>query len=209
MLNVTKCFAKKFYKINDWNNFPIENHKINIYGTVLECRYDEVTFFRDPWSQSIFNTYMTTNECLLCMPKDYIPLDMLQLTLSNIPLTIVLVLQKQPILKLRSSIEHQTVQRGIILPHQNFTIKLNFYRPETKSWEGNVFTGVCLSTGRGGVGFYHREPPWQSSPWTQTPPPTVLTMAATAAGGTHPTGILTCVIYVLKTPSPQRLSGPR
>ena len=34
------------------------------------------------------------------------------------------------------------------LLHQSYgKFNFDFYRPSTKLWEGNVFTGVCLSTG--------------------------------------------------------------
>ena len=53
----------------------------------------------------------------------------------------------------------------------------------------SVFTGLCLSTGRGGGGV-HPLPgihtPWAVTPLGQTPPPPEM---ATAADGTHPTGM--------------------
>ena len=72
-----------------------------------------------------------------------------------------------------------------------------YYRPQTKLREGNVFTGVCDSVHRGGRclvpgGVWSRGVPGPggSGPGgclVETPPRT-----ATAAGGTHPTGMHSC-----------------
>ena len=68
--------------------------------------------------------------------------------------------------------------------------KLNFYRPQRSCGQGNVFTGVCLSTGGGGclpqcmLGCQTpsrdqadtplgpgRHPPTRQTPWDQADPP--------------------------------------
>ena len=50
--------------------------------------------------------------------------------------------------------------------------------------QGNMFTGVCLSTGGGGA--------WSRGVPGGDPPPT-----ATAAGGTHPTGMHSCLTNMI------------
>ena len=53
----------------------------------------------------------------------------------------------------------------------------NYYRPQTKLWEDNVFTPVCLSTGGGGVRSHgnnkplgqHTYTPDNTPPWTAAP----------------------------------------
>ena len=54
----------------------------------------------------------------------------------------------------------------------------------TYLWQGNVFTGICHSVPRGGV---WQTPPWANTTQADTPPPPQQT--ATAADGTHPTGM--------------------
>ena len=48
-----------------------------------------------------------------------------------------------------------------------------FYRPQTKLREGNIFTGICLFTGRGSdiLPWDHNFPPGPHLSWTITPPP--------------------------------------
>ena len=61
-------------------------------------------------------------------------------------------------------------------------IILNIYRLQTKLREGNIFTGVCDSV-QGGGGLV------PGGAWWRPPPRT-----ATAAGGTHPTGMHSCLV---------------
>ena len=107
------------------------------------------------------------------------------------------------------------------------TIKLNgilqrgkhgYYHPQTKLWEGNVFTGVCPSFYSAGVMVHHiHYVIGHPSPWTWELGPTLsinlLTWGPTPpsqrywhlvvatktygwqAGGTHPTGMLSCFIF--------------
>ena len=76
-----------------------------------------------------------------------------------------------------------------------------------KFWEGNVFTPVCDSVHRGcvpvcnGQGGVHpqadtpqTDTPRQTPPWTDTP-----TEMATEVGGTHPTGMHSCLNYIFKS----------
>ena len=58
--------------------------------------------------------------------------------------------------------------------------EMTFYR------DGNVFTGVCLSTG---VGWLGTHPPPVHGTW-------VTTGYGRQVGGTHPTGMLSCFIHV-------------
>ena len=53
--------------------------------------------------------------------------------------------------------------QGPNLPHPDI-FKLVHYRPQQYVWKGNVFTGVCLSTG-GEV----YTPPRQTPPWADVP----------------------------------------
>ena len=95
----------------------------------------------------------------------------------------------------------------------------HFYRRPTKLREGIVFRGVCLSTGGGGVSAilpphvgrpfptsgrnmgqdrkYHHTPPGKNigldRKWHYTPPP-----GTTKADGTHPTGMLSCLLVNLQ-----------
>ena len=87
-------------------------------------------------------------------------------------------------------------------PAKDYTVQhknINYYRPQTKLREGNVFTPVCHSV-QGGV-----YPSMQWAKWgcvtgvcnqggvgpggCTTPTPT-----GQQAGGTHPTGMLSCFI---------------
>ena len=56
--------------------------------------------------------------------------------------------------------------------------------------QGNVFTGVCLSTGGLPIPphWMQTKPPQRQTPWMQTFPP----VYGQQAGGTHPTGMQTC-----------------
>ena len=73
------------------------------------------------------------------------------------------------------------------------------YRPQTKLWEGSVFTPVCDSAHDGCVSQHAMgmwcvcpPPPWADAPtsWADTSPH----KTATEAGGTHPTGMHSCLI---------------
>ena len=100
--------------------------------------------------------------------------------------------------------------------HLHFRVG-NYYRPQTKLWKGYDFTPVCHSVHRGGGGLPQcmlgytphwtdtpdQTPPslWVDNPslWADTPPsgqtpPRRQTpqQTATAADGTHPTGIHSC-----------------
>ena len=93
----------------------------------------------------------------------------------------------------------------------------HFYRPQ-RSCEGYVFTPVCQSfCSQGGLpqcmlGCYPPEAgtPWEQTPpaeppgcrhppWEQAPPPgsRPLLQTATAADGTYPTGMHSCIVYIL------------
>ena len=76
-----------------------------------------------------------------------------------------------------------------------------FYRPQTKLWKGNVFTPVCDSVHRSGAsgqtppgralsGTPPGQTTWADTPLGRHPPPEM----ATAADGTHPTGMHSCII---------------
>ena len=83
-----------------------------------------------------------------------------------------------------------------------------YHHPQTKLQKGNVFTSMCQEfCPQGGAvqlpgQTLHRQtpplgryppkqtPPRQTSPWADTP----LRQTATAAGGTHPTGMHSCLI---------------
>ena len=67
----------------------------------------------------------------------------------------------------------------------------HFYRPQTKLRKGNVFTPVSYSVHRAGVSAsVHAgiHTPQQTPPRADPPQQT-----ATAADGTHPTGMLSCL----------------
>ena len=78
----------------------------------------------------------------------------------------------------------------------NLILSAIHYRPQTKLREGNVCTGVCDSVHRGGVSA----PSWVPGPGGSLPggvsgPGGCLVetpWTATAAGGTHPTGMHSC-----------------
>ena len=86
----------------------------------------------------------------------------------------------------------------------------NYYHPQMKLWKGNVFTPVCQSFCSQGCVYpsmhWGRHPSVQcmlgytplaqcmleyTLPPGQTPHPT-----ATAADGTHPTGMYTCYLFI-------------
>ena len=96
--------------------------------------------------------------------------------------------------------------------HVVFDIQvLHFYRPQTKLRKGNVFTGVCDSVHRGGVpgpeGVWSWGVPapgghlllgrgclvWGGGAWSEGVPSGDPPGTATAVGGTHPTGMHSCV----------------
>ena len=82
-----------------------------------------------------------------------------------------------------------------------------FYRPQTKLREGYVFTRVCDSVHRG-VCVYHpqADTPGQTPlpPWADTPRPVhagihplpaqCMPEYGKQAGGTHPTGMHSCIL---------------
>ena len=85
---------------------------------------------------------------------------------------------------------HYTLLKEMNYPRSHFydSVILNifpYYRPQTKLREGNVFTGVCDSLHRGGCLVLGGSGP--GGCLVETPPRT-----ATAAGGTHPTGMHSC-----------------
>ena len=76
-------------------------------------------------------------------------------------------------------------------PHQACS---NLLPPANEVCYGNVFTGVCLSTAGGvhGGGMHGRGPAWQGSVGRVRG-----RRDATAAGGTHPTGMHSCSLCSL------------
>ena len=76
-----------------------------------------------------------------------------------------------------------------------------FYRSQTKLREGNVFTPVCHSVYMGGLPSHNAmglayPPPPNRTPRNQTPPrqdTDNTTRYGQQAGGTHPTGMHTCL----------------
>ena len=80
---------------------------------------------------------------------------------------------------------------------------LNFYRPQRSCGQGNVFTGVCLSTGGRVSASVHagippprtrQIPPDQADPpgTRQTPPGKQTPAYGLRVAGTHPTGMHSC-----------------
>ena len=93
----------------------------------------------------------------------------------------------------------------------------NFYRPQRSCGQGNIFTGVCLSTGGGGclpqcmlgchtppgmenppppappIGW--RTPPDGEPPRMETPPEKQTPAYGLRAAGTHPTGMHSCFLF--------------
>ena len=62
----------------------------------------------------------------------------------------------------------------------------DFYHPQMKLWEGNVFTPVCQSfCSQGGQQVHH---PGQVPPWAGIPPEQVTPWAGIPPGQVHPTG---------------------
>ena len=86
--------------------------------------------------------------------------------------------------------------------------RIHNYRPQRSCGQGNIFTGVCLSTGGGGclphcmLGCHTPPPGWRNPPGWSTPPrmenpppPGKQTPAyGLRAAGTHPTGMHTCLM---------------
>ena len=80
----------------------------------------------------------------------------------------------------------------------------DFYRLQTKLWEGKVFTPVCHSVHRRGTVYTHlgrhlprQTPPRQTPLWADPPSPSEM---ATAADGTHPTGMHSCFLIERDAP---------
>ena len=96
----------------------------------------------------------------------------------------------------------------------------SFYRPQTKLRKGNVFTPVCqlfCSRGEVSASVHAGIPPWAGTPPLGRHPPV---QTATAADGTHPTGMHSCsdfffvrtgggvsVCHFLSVSGPMFLSG--
>ena len=75
-----------------------------------------------------------------------------------------------------------------------------FYRPQRSCGQGNVFTGVCLSTGGEGVclsACWDAIPPGPGRPprTRQIPPGKKTPAYGLRAAGTHPTGMHSCSNY--------------
>ena len=103
----------------------------------------------------------------------------------------------------------------------NLEVCMHFYRPQKQFREGNVFTGVCQSFTAGGgavVPSYHTHLglyPLEQYPQNHTPRTVPLgdrthgtiptPPGTTEAGGTHPTGMLSCC---LSSPSRKERSRP-
>ena len=95
-----------------------------------------------------------------------------------------------------------------------FLFLLDFYRPQTKFGQGNIFTPVCHSVHMVGSTSVHagipppsleqtplEQTPWdhappqdQGPPWDQAPPPGAEHAGryGQRAGGTYPTGMQSC-----------------
>ena len=94
------------------------------------------------------------------------------------------------------------------LNSDNNTSPEHIYRPQTKLREGNVFTPVCqsfCSKGEGACvtcmppGHTRPQPPGHAShptPQPCLPPPADTTRYGQWAGGTHPTGMQSCLFFV-------------
>ena len=79
---------------------------------------------------------------------------------------------------------------------------LDYYHPQTKLQKGNVFTSVCqeffpqgsvCQTPPGQTPPLGQTPPWADTPW-HTPQADTPQQMATAADGTHPTGMHSCCL---------------
>ena len=68
-----------------------------------------------------------------------------------------------------------------------------YYRPQTKLWEGYVFTGVCDSVHRGVCPIAC----WDTTPWQGRPPPCAVHAGryGQQAGDMHPTGMQSCSVF--------------
>ena len=104
-----------------------------------------------------------------------------------------------------------------LFPDWQCFVCIYFYCPQTKLRKGNVFTPVCQSfCSQGGclpqciLGYTHpplgRHPPWANTPYQVHAGIQCLAYAginmATAADGTHPTGMHSCK----ETKSDQKLT---
>ena len=70
----------------------------------------------------------------------------------------------------------------------------------TKLGQGNIFTGVCLSTG-GGLPqcmLGYTPPGADTPPRSRHPPPKQTPAYGQRAAGTHPTGMHSCLLLVLR-----------
>ena len=85
--------------------------------------------------------------------------------------------------------------------------------PATKLWQGNVFTGVCDSVHRRGSASVHagippppranRHPPRADPPKSRPPPPAEhAERCGQCVGGTHPTGMQSCLYILCSSPQP-------
>ena len=93
------------------------------------------------------------------------------------------------------SCKHQSINIFTVSNLPKLETNLLYYCPQTKLRKGNVFTPVCQSfCSRGGMSAsVHAgiHPPGQTFPPGRPPPPQ---QTATAAGGMHPTGMLSCYL---------------
>ena len=88
------------------------------------------------------------------------------------------------------------------------TFVKSFLTAATKLGQGNIFTGVCLSTGGGGglpqcmLGYTSPGPdppdqtPPEQIPREQTPPRKQTPAYGQRAAGTHPTGMHSCLKFL-------------
>ena len=100
---------------------------------------------------------------------------------------------------------HRNAGFGLCNSIKHYEEYLYFYRPQTKLREGNVFTGVCDSVHRGSVwsqggawsGGGVPAPEggvWSGGSGPERVPGGDPPRTATAAGGTHPTGMRSCLL---------------
>ena len=84
-----------------------------------------------------------------------------------------------------------------IAPREQAFTPTTSYRPQTKLRKGNVFTSVCQEFCLQGGGVHppcRHAPPRPNMPPGQKPPPR---QTATAADGTHPTGMHCCLTIAI------------
>ena len=84
-------------------------------------------------------------------------------------------------------------------PPELYDCFLNLFRVQllpaaTKLGQGNIFTGVCLSTGGGSASVHAGIYP----PGADTPPRKQTPAYGQRAAGTHPTGMHSCLLLVLR-----------